>query len=90
MKRRGGYADAASAEHLSPLHARQFLAATWPTAAAKSRISFLETLSVALPVLSREKVGGPDPDVIRHGLRRALNQHPHARPLDAAELRALA
>ncbi|MBO0819355.1 MAG: site-specific integrase, partial [Nocardiopsaceae bacterium] len=33
-------------------HASDFLKAAWPTAAAKSRISVLETLSVALPVLT--------------------------------------
>ena len=71
-------------------HARQFLVATWPTAAAKSRISFLETLSVALPVLTREIAGEPDQGVLRHALRHALNQNPHARPPDDAELRALA
>ncbi len=35
-------------------------------AAAKSRISVLETLSAALPVLTRDLPGAPDPDVLRN------------------------
>ena len=42
------------------VHARDFMKATWPTAAAKSRISLLETLSVALPVLIPFQVSAPD------------------------------
>lgn len=71
-------------------HARDFLRAAWPEAAAKTRISFLETLSVALPALTRELAGQPSPDVLRLALRHALNQNPHARAPDAAERRALA
>jgi hypothetical protein len=58
-------------------HAVDFGMAAWPTAAAKSRISWLETLSVAMPVLTRDIVGRPDPDVLRLALRRALNQNKH-------------
>src|SRR5258708_1870290 len=60
-------------------HAVDFVMAAWPTAAAKSRISWLETLSVAMPVLTRDIVGRPDPDVLRLALRRALNQNKHGR-----------
>lgn len=70
-------------------HAEEFVKATWPSAAAKSRISLLETLSVALPVLTRDLTGAPDPDVLRLAVRRALNRNEHARGLDAVELRAL-
>jgi integrase len=71
-------------------HAQEFVLATWPAAAAKSRVSLLETLSVALPTLSRDLPGEPDPAVLRHALRRALNQNEHARPLDDAQRHALA
>jgi integrase len=70
-------------------HAEEFVKATWPSAAAKSRISLLETLSVALPVLTRDLTGAPDPDVLRLAVRRALNRNEHARGPDAVELRAL-
>ncbi len=71
-------------------NAREFLQAVWPTAAAKSRISILETLSVALPVLTRSAPDAPDPDVLRLALRHSLNRNEHARQPDADELRALA
>ena len=70
-------------------HAEEFVKTTWPSAAAKSRISLLETLSVALPVLTRNLTGAPDPDVLRLAVRHALNRNEHARAPDAAELRAL-
>src|SRR5579875_1700909 len=57
-------------------------------AAAKSRISILETLSVALPVLTRDLAGAPGRDVLRHALRRELNQNDHARPPGQDELAA--
>ncbi len=53
-------------------------------------MSILETLSVALPVLTRQLAGRPDPDLLRHALRRGLNQSQHARTPDRAERRALA
>jgi integrase len=71
-------------------HAQEFVRAAWPAAAAKSRVSLLETLSVALPVLTRDLPAAPDPAVLRHALRRVLNQSEHARQPDDAELRALA
>jgi integrase len=71
-------------------HAREFVAATWKNAAAKSRVSILETLSVALPVLTRELVARPDPHVLRLALRKALNQNEHASTPDEDERRALA
>jgi hypothetical protein len=70
-------------------HAEEFVSNTWPSAAAKSRISLLETLSVALPVLTRDLTGAPDPDELRLAVRHALNLNEHARRPDAAELRAL-
>ncbi len=71
-------------------HAQEFTRATWSAAAAKGRVSLAETLSVALPALTREPPGAPDPAVLRHALRRALNQNEHASPLDDAERHALA
>jgi hypothetical protein len=70
-------------------HAAEFVTTTWPSAAAKSRISVLETLSVALPVLTRDLAGAPDPDVLRLAIRHAFNRNEHARGPDVAELRAL-
>ena len=71
-------------------HAREFVAATWQNVAAKSRVSILESLSVALPVLTRDLAGRPDPDVLRLALRKELNQNDHARAPDHDERRALA
>ena len=71
-------------------HAQEFVHSAWPAAAAKSRVSILETLSVALPALTQDLPGEPDPDVLRLAVRRALNQNTHARQPDAAERRALA
>ena len=71
-------------------HAREFMAAAWPNAAAKSRVSILETLSVALPVLTRQLAGRPDPDLLRYALCKGLNQSQYARAPDRAERQALA
>ena len=71
-------------------HAGEFVKTVWHSAAAKSRVSLLETLSVALPVLTRDLTGAPDPDVLRLAVRHALNRNEHARQPDAGELRALA
>jgi len=71
-------------------HAQEFVGATWSAAAAKSRVSVLETLSVALPILTRDLAGSPEPAVLRLAIRRVLNQNDHARPPDDAEIRALA
>lgn len=70
-------------------HCQEFVAAAWKDAAAKSRVSILEALSVAVPVLTRDLAGSPDPDVLRHALRKALNQNEHARRPDEEERRAL-
>jgi integrase len=71
-------------------HAQDFVKAIWPAAAAKTRVSILETLSVAIPALTRDMPGAPDRDVLRLAVRRALNQNPHARQPDADHHRALA
>ena len=71
-------------------HAREFVAATWNNVAAKSRVSILESFSVALPVLTRDLAGRPDPDLLRLALRKELNQNDHARAPDHDERRALA
>lgn len=71
-------------------HASEFVAATWTSAAAKSRVSILETLSVALPVLTRELPGRPDTSVLRRALRKTLNQNEHAPKPDDFQQRALA
>lgn len=71
-------------------HCQEFVAAVWTNAAAKSRVSILETLIVVLPVLTREMPGRPDPVVLRPALRKALNQNEHAREPDQDERRALA
>jgi Phage integrase family len=71
------------------VHAQEFVKAAWPAAAGKSRVSILETLSVALPALARDLTGEPDPDVLRLAVRRALNQNEHARQPDNDERRAL-
>ena len=71
-------------------HAREFVAATWQNVAAKSRVSILESLSVALPMLTRDLANQPDPDMLRLALRKDLNQNDHARTPDRDEQRALA
>lgn len=71
-------------------HAQEVVAAIWPEAAAKSRVSILESLSVALPVLTRDLAGAPDRDVLRLAVRKELNQNAHARAPDPGERRALA
>jgi integrase len=71
-------------------HSREFMALTWNGAAAKSRVSTLETLSFVVPVVTRNVSGPPDPEVVRHALRRDLNQGDNAGTPDAAEARALA
>lgn len=70
-------------------HAREFVGATWPAAAAKIRVSILETLSVALPALTRDLAGAPETDVLRLAVRRVLNRNEHARQPGVDEVRAL-
>ena len=71
-------------------HAMEFTAVTWKDAAAKSRVSVIETLSRVVPVVTRDLKGAPDPDVLRAALRKSLNQGPTAGIPDQAEARALA
>ena len=71
-------------------HAREFVAREWPNAAAKSRVSLLETAARVLPVVTRDVPGRPAPDVLRAALRKDLNQGGHVAGLDADEKRALA
>ena len=71
-------------------HAMEFTAVTWKDAAAKSRVSVIETLSRVVPVVTRDLKGAPDPDVLRAALRKNLNQGPTAGIPDQAEARALA
>jgi hypothetical protein len=42
----------------------------WPTAAGKSRISIVETLTAVTPVLVKDTPGSPDPAVLRTALRQ--------------------
>jgi integrase len=71
-------------------HAAEFSAAAWPAAAAKSRVSIIETLIRVVPVVVRDLAGAPDPDVLRRALRRNLNQGGHAGELDQDEAKAIA
>ena len=71
-------------------HAAEFTAAAWPAAAAKTRVSIIETLARVVPVVVRDLPGAPDPDVLRHALTKNLNQGQHAAQLDDDETRALA
>jgi integrase len=71
-------------------HARDFAAFAWTDAAAKSRISIVETLTRVAPVVTRDLKGAPDPDVLRAALRKHLNQGSGAGIPDEAEDRALA
>ena len=71
-------------------HAREFTAFAWPEAAAKSRVSIVETLTRVVPVIVRDVQGAPDPGVLRGALRKSLNQGTHAGDPDDAEARALA
>src|SRR5215471_2959146 len=53
--------------------AREFTAYVWKDAAAKSRVSVIETLSRVVPIVTRHISGAPDPDVLRAALRKSLN-----------------
>ena len=46
-------------------HALEFTAAAWPAAAAKTRISIIESLARVIPIVTRDLHGAPDPDVLR-------------------------
>jgi integrase len=69
-------------------HCREFTASAWPSAAAKSRVSIIETLSRVVPVAVKAVPGGPDPGLLRRSLRVALN--PRGRELAQDEARAIA
>jgi hypothetical protein len=70
-------------------HAAEFTAAAWRTAAAKSRISLVETLSRVVPVVTRDLAAAPDPAVLRGALRKKLNQGDHAGTLTGDEAKAI-
>jgi integrase len=71
-------------------HAAEFTAAAWPAAAAKTRVSIIETLARVVPVVVRDLTGAPDRDVLRYALRKKLNQGQYAGQLDADEAKAIA
>jgi integrase len=71
-------------------HAREFAAREWKTAAATSRASMLDMLVRAVPAVTADAPGRPDPAVLRRTLAKHLNQGGNAGELDAAEERALA
>ena len=71
-------------------HAAEFTASAWPAAAAKSRVSIIETLIRVVPVVVRDLASPPDPDILRGALRKQLNQGDHGGELDADEARAIA
>ncbi|MGO9082306.1 MAG: hypothetical protein ACLQDY_25315 [Streptosporangiaceae bacterium] len=75
-------------------HADDFVKAAWQNAAAKSRVSWLETLRVALPALTCDLAGTPKPDVLRLALgdyataaRNIAAQQPQRDGAHAAALR---
>ena len=71
-------------------HATEFTAAAWPAAAAKTRVSIIETLIRVVPVVVRDLAGAPDPDVLRRALRKKLNQGQHAGEFGEDEAKAIA
>ncbi len=71
-------------------HAEQFTAAVWPAAAAKTRVSIIETLARVVPVVVRDLAGAPDRDILRRALRKKLNQGQHGAQLDEDETKAIA
>jgi integrase len=70
-------------------HAAEFAASAWPSAAAKTRVSIIETLIRVVPVVVRDPAGRPEPDVLRYVLRKKLNQGEHAGELDDDEAKAI-
>jgi hypothetical protein len=71
-------------------HALEFTASAWPMAAAKTRVSIIESLARVIPVVTRDLPGAPGPDVLRSALRKKLNQGAHAGTLDDDETKAIA
>lgn len=71
-------------------HALDYIDMKWPGAAAKSRISAVETLVAVTPVLVRAGHGSPDPAVLRAALRRSAFVPPRrADPLPSETRSAL-
>jgi len=68
----------------------EFTASAWPAAAAKTRVSIIETLIRVVPVVVRDLAGAPHPDVLRRALRKKLNQGGYAGELDEDEVKAFA
>jgi integrase len=71
-------------------HAREFAAREWKTAAATSRVSMLDMLIRAVPAVTGDAPGRPDPEVLRRALAKHLNQGGQAAAPTTAEARALA
>jgi len=44
-------------------HALEFSAATWPAAAARTRSTITENLAFAIPLLTKDLPGAPDPEI---------------------------
>ena len=70
-------------------HAAEFAASAWPRAAAKSRVSIVETLSRVVPIVTRDLAAAPDPAVLRGALRKHLNPGDHAGILTEDETKAI-
>lgn len=72
-------------------HCLEFAGVAWPMVSAKSRVSIVESLLCAIPVVvSPNGVAPPDPDVLRAALRKKLNQGANGGDPDEDETRALA
>ncbi len=71
-------------------HALEYTASAWPTAAAKTRVSIVESLIWVITVVVRDLPGAPDPELIRSALRSKLNQGPFAAQLDQDQAKAIA
>lgn len=70
-------------------HAQEYARTWWPGAAAKSRVSIVESLTCVTPVLVRDQRGAPDRDVLRAALRKAFNQNSTRHPFTEAECQAI-
>jgi integrase len=58
-------------------HACKFMDVRWPKHAAKGRGSLAEGLTAVTPVLVKNRRGAPDPEVLRHALRKWAFNPPH-------------
>lgn len=71
-------------------HCLEFVEVAWPMVSAKSRISIVESLTCAIPVIvSPNGAAPPAPDVLRAALRKKLNQDANGGEPDEDEARAL-